>query len=161
MIIGNYTSYTKYQFCEIVHVVSKCSGQPLSIKYDFWNGLDNERYRQFKSNYHKGNNSFLCTNFLPRLLLHTLLIDTVEIFANTFHLSSKYSHKKRSLFHELFFNFFNPSTPPCWTLFSNGKECIGKFSSNNLFALCWILSSPIQFTKVSLSKGGKSARMTE
>ena len=45
---------------------------------------------------------FLCTNFLPCLLLHTLLIDTVKIFANTFHLSSKCSHKKRSFFHELF-----------------------------------------------------------
>ena len=40
--------------------------------------------------------------FLPRQLLHTLLIDIVQIFANTFHLSSKYSHKKRSLFHEVF-----------------------------------------------------------
>ena len=37
--------------------------------------------------------------------LHTLLIDTVQIFANTFHLSSKYSHEKRSLFIKCFKRF--------------------------------------------------------
>ena len=43
MIIGNYTSYTKSEFYEIVNVINKCIGQPLSVKCDFWNGLNNER----------------------------------------------------------------------------------------------------------------------
>ena len=64
----------------------------------------------FWSNYFKRNNSFVIpsipskipSSFLTRLLLHTLLIYTVQIFSNTFHLSSKQSHKKSSLFHEVF-----------------------------------------------------------
>ena len=101
MIIDNYISYKKSEFYEIVNEITKFLRHPLPVKCDFWNGLNNERYRQFKSNYHKFK-KYLCTNFLPRLLQHTLLIDTVQIFANTFHLSSKCSHKKRSLFHERF-----------------------------------------------------------
>ena len=39
---------------------------------------------------------------IPSSSTHTLLIDVVQIFVNTFHLSSKYSQKKSSLFHEVF-----------------------------------------------------------
>ena len=38
---------------------------------------------------------------LSRLLLHTLLIDSVQIFANIFYLSSKYIHEERNLFHKV------------------------------------------------------------
>ena len=64
MIIGNYTSYTKSEFYEIVNVIAKCLGQPLFAKCDFWNDLNNERYRQSKSNYHKRNNTFVQISFL-------------------------------------------------------------------------------------------------
>ena len=64
MIISNYTSHTKSEFYEILNVVTKCRGQPQSIKYDFWNGLNSERYRQFKSNYHKRKNIFVQISFL-------------------------------------------------------------------------------------------------
>ena len=59
MIIGNYTLYTKSEFYEVVNVITKYLGQPLCVKCDFWDGLNNERYRQFKSNYQKRKNSFL------------------------------------------------------------------------------------------------------
>ena len=42
MIASNlYTSYTKSKFSEIVNV--NFFDQPMSVKYDFQNGLDNER----------------------------------------------------------------------------------------------------------------------
>ena len=41
------------------------------------------------------------TTALSRLLLHTLLIDSVQIFANIFYLSSKYIHEERNLFHKV------------------------------------------------------------
>ena len=93
MIIGTCNLYAKSKFHEIVNVINKCLGQPLSVKCDLCNGLNNERYRQFKSNYH-GRNKFLAlsiSSYSPDWYC-----------ANTFHLSSKYNHKKRSLFHELF-----------------------------------------------------------
>ena len=97
MIVSNlYTSITKSKFYEVANIVTNFFNQQMSVKYDFRNGLDNKRYKLFKSNYNELNDSFLV------LLLHALLIDIVQIFANTFHLSSKYSHKKRSLFHEVF-----------------------------------------------------------
>ena len=71
--------------------------------------------------------------FPSLLLLYTLLIDTVQIFANTFHLSSKYSHMKKKTFSWTTCNAFNASTRPYWILSNNGKDSIGNFSSNNLF----------------------------
>ena len=41
------------------------------------------------------------TTALSCLLLHTLLIDSVQIFANIFYLSSKYIHEERNLFHKV------------------------------------------------------------
>ena len=97
LIVGNYTLYKKSDFFEIVNVITNFLGQPLSVKCDFWNGLNNRRYRHLI--HLRSTQKFLITNFLP---LHTLLIDTVQIFANTFHLSSKYSHEKRNLFIYIF-----------------------------------------------------------
>ena len=45
--VGNYTLYTKSDFCETVDVITNFLGQPLSVKCDFWNGLNNEWYRLF------------------------------------------------------------------------------------------------------------------
>ena len=39
MIVGNYNSYTKSDFYEIVNVITNFLGQPLSVKCDFWVGL--------------------------------------------------------------------------------------------------------------------------
>ena len=64
MIIGNYTWYAKSEFYETVNVINKCLGQPRSVKCDFWNDLNNERYRHFKSNYHNRNSSFVQISFL-------------------------------------------------------------------------------------------------
>ena len=50
MIVGNYASNTKFDFYEIVNVITNFLGQLLSVKCDFWvglaclwNGLNNER----------------------------------------------------------------------------------------------------------------------
>ena len=44
-IVGNYTLYTKSDFYEIANFITNFLGQPLSVKCDFWNGFNNERYR--------------------------------------------------------------------------------------------------------------------
>ena len=119
MIIDNYISYKKSEFYEIVNEITKFLRHPLPVKCDFWNGLNNERYRQFKSNYHKFK-KYLCTNFLPRLLLHISFI-------------IKMQSQEKEPFSRTVFNAFNAWTPPCWILFSNSKDSIWNFSSNNLF----------------------------
>ena len=45
MIVGNYTSYTKSDFYEIVNVITNFVCQLLFVKCDPWNGLNNEMYR--------------------------------------------------------------------------------------------------------------------
>ena len=59
MIVGNYTLYTKSDLYEFVNVITNFLGQPRSFKFDFLNGLNNERCRLFQSNCHKRNNFFV------------------------------------------------------------------------------------------------------
>ena len=64
MIVGNYTSYTKSHFYEIINVITNFVCQPLSVKCDPWNGLNNEIDRLIIPTKNP--------NFLPHLLLLTL-----------------------------------------------------------------------------------------
>ena len=48
MIVGNYTSYTKSDFYEIVNDINNSQSQPLPVKCDFWLGLVAEWLEQRK-----------------------------------------------------------------------------------------------------------------
>ena len=133
MIIGNCTSYTKSEFYQIVDVSNKCLGQSLSVKCDFWNGLNNERYKQFKSNYQKRNNSFVQISFLVYSFILSWLILCRFLQKDFFSSIFKRHLQEKKPFSWTIFNAFRASTPPCWNLSNSGKESIGNFSSNNLF----------------------------
>ena len=79
MIVGNYTSHTKSDFCEIVNVITNFHGQPLSVECDVWLGLVVEWLEQRKVLTVliklPEAQQCLCTNFLLCLLLRTLLTD--------------------------------------------------------------------------------------
>ena len=132
MIIGNFTSYTKSEFYEIVNVINKCLGQPLSVKCDFWNGLNNERYRQFKSNHHKRNNSFVQISFLVYSFVLSWLI--LCRFLHIHFIYHQNTVTKKETFSWTAFNAFNASTPSCRILSNNGKDSIGVFQ----VITCWL-----------------------
>ena len=98
--------------------------------------------------------------FPSLLLLYTLLIDTVQIFANTFHLSPKYSHTKKSLFHELLVTLLTHQHCLIEFYLTMAKTVItcslGVTYNVNVrhtkSLMFWIRWSPMQFIKVSLIK---------
>ena len=126
MIIDNYILYKKSEFYEIVNVINKCLRQPLSVKCDFCNGLNNERYIKFKSNYCKRNNSFIQVSFL----VYSFKLSWLKLCR--FSMVKIQSQEKKS-FSWAIFIAFNASIPPCWILSNNGKDSIENFSSKNHF----------------------------
>ena len=104
--------------------------------------------------------------FPSLLLLYTLLIDTVQIFANTFHLSSKYSHMKKKLFHELLVTLLTHQHDLIEFYLTMAKTALeisqvitcslGVTYNVNVrhtkSLMLWIRWSPMRFIKVSLIK---------